>query len=278
MDGDVLLIGFGEVGRALAAGWREAELPTSLSTYDIKLDDPDQRPALAEAARSLNVGIVPHELSSFVQARHIISAVTADQALVAASRAASLLSQGAVFWDLNSVAPATKCAAAEKIQSVGGKYLDVGVLAPIHPKRHKTPIAIAGNIDGNIVTAIDNFEFEAEILSDVIGEAAALKLLRSIVIKGLEGVLVECHLACKATGQGDKVLASLALSFPGINWPDRMAYVLERVEIHGARRAAEMAETAKFLHLLGVQPVMTKAAGSRLAQGIISERGRSEVV
>jgi len=267
MGKKALLIGFGEVGQALAGGWRDAGIDVAVSAYDLKQDDPAALARLEADADATGVTLLPHRPQAFRGVRHVFSLVTADQALSAARRAASAMPAGAVFWDMNSVAPQTKRSAASAVQRAGLRYLDVGILSPIHPKRHRSPLAIAGSVDDEIEDAIASFGFQAEVISHRIGDAAALKLLRSIVIKGLESLLVECYIAGQKTGLTEKALRSLAPSFPGIDWADRMAYVLERVRSHGPRRATEMEEAARFLDGIGVAPLMSQAAAKRLIQG-----------
>ena len=264
----VLLIGFGEAGQAFAEGWRKAGTRVELSAYDIKFDKPGGDPVLEAAASKLGVRPVSHEARALSAAEHVFSLVTADQALEAARSAARHLSERHVYWDLNSVAPSTKRAAATALAVAGADYLDVGVLAPVFPALHRTRLAVAGPASASLGSALDSLDLNAEVLSETIGEAATLKLLRSIVVKGVEASVAECLLACGATGMKEDVLNSLAPSFPGINWPERAEYIAERVGKHGNRRAAEMLEAAKMLEELGLDPVLSRAAATRLRQGI----------
>lgn len=270
MGNTVLMIGFGEAGQAIVSGWRDAGFDHPVFIYDIKLDNPEMREGTLSAARASGVTPIAHEREAVAPVSHVFSVVTADQALRAARRAVDILPAGATYWDMNSVAPETKRQAAKLLEASGLLYLDVGVLSPIHPKRHAAPLAIAGAVDGRIRDAIDRFGFDADVFSTTIGDAASLKLLRSIIIKGVESLLVECHQAGESVGLTDKVMQSLAPSFPGIDWPERLAYVLQRVEQHGERRAAEMAEAVVFLDALGVPPLMSRAAAERLSLGVIA--------
>ena len=111
-------------------------------------------------------------------------------------------------------------------------------------------------------------DLDAEILSDSIGDAATLKLLRSVVIKSMEALLVECQEGCQATGIRGRVLSSLAAPFPGIDWPQRVDHVVDRVARHADRRAAEMLEDATMLQDLGIDPMVTKAVAGRLSKGV----------
>ena len=264
----VLLIGFGEAGQAFAEGWRKAALKIELSAYDIKFDDPRGAAELEEAASKFGVRIVAHERQAFAAADHVFSLVTADQAPGAAKAARQFLSERHVFWDLNSVAPSTKRAASAAIGTSGANYLDVGVLAPVSPALHRTRLAVAGPDAASLGTTFSSLDLNAEVLSENVGDAATLKLLRSVVIKGVEASVAECVLACRAVGMTDEVLNSLAPSFPGIDWPERAEYIMERVGRHGPRRAAEMREAAKMLDELGLEPVLSRAVAERLQRGV----------
>ena len=111
-------------------------------------------------------------------------------------------------------------------------------------------------------------ELNAVFLSAEIGEAAKFKLLRSIVIKGLEALLVEFESASRGSPFRAEVLESLESSFPGIDWTARLDYVINRVRLHGERRAAEMHEAAAMVAAMGLNPYMSRGAAQRLAEGL----------
>ncbi len=89
-------------------------------------------------------------------------------------------------------------------------------------------------------------------------------------------ITAECVLAARRAGVEDAVLASLQASDPGFDWRARSAYNLERMMVHGTRRAAEMREVAATLRDLGLPNRMTSAAAEwqdgvaalRLAPGL----------
>ncbi|MEM0907754.1 MAG: DUF1932 domain-containing protein [Pseudomonadota bacterium] len=262
---DILILGFGEAGQAFAKGWSEAQCPLAVRSYDLLLDQGDAD--LEDAAAAYGVQLVAHDALGFTGVEHVFSLVTADQAVRAAERAAPHLGPGQVFWDLNSVAPQTKRAAAKAITARGALYIDAGVLSPVHPKLHRSPLALAGPFE-EVKDAVLQMDLRAEPLSERVGDAAALKLLRSVVIKGMESLILECVEGGRATGLTDIALASLASSFPGIDWQKRADYVLERVANHGARRAAEMREAVTFLDDVGMEPTMARATAERLEKGV----------
>ena len=105
----------------------------------------------------------------------------------------------------------------------------------------------------------------AKIYEGPVGSASAIKMIRSIMMKGLEALVCECVLAGRKAGVIDTVLDSLDDTYPGFDWKKRSAYMLERVMTHGVRRAAEMREVALTVDLLGLEGAMSRAssAGSR---------------
>jgi 3-hydroxyisobutyrate dehydrogenase-like beta-hydroxyacid dehydrogenase len=84
-------------------------------------------------------------------------------------------------------------------------------------------------------------------------------MVRSIMVKGLEALVLECVLSGRKAGVDEAVLASLDASFPGFGWKKRAAYMMERAATHGIRRAAEMREVAQTVRELGFPGAMAAA-------------------
>ena len=225
------LIGFGEAGQAFAVApdWR---------AFDI---DPvrTRTATLAEALQDAEL---------------VLSVVTADQALAAAEAAAGCIAVEALYCDMNSVAPGTKRAAADAIESAGGHYVDVAVMSPVHPKRLATPLLVSGPhaTEGREALMAAGFS-DVHSVGDSVGHASTIKMIRSVMVKGVEALTAEMMRAADVAGVADDVLVSL-----GDGWKDKAAYNLERMKTHGLRRAAEMEEVAKTLTDLGIDPVMTR--------------------
>jgi 3-hydroxyisobutyrate dehydrogenase-like beta-hydroxyacid dehydrogenase len=248
------LIGFGEAGStfARAAGWEAAA-----RAWDIL---PSRRAAMSEA------GVIAASTAAeaLAGAPLVLSLVTADQALHAAEAYAPHLMPGALWCDMNSVAPETKRAAAMAVGAAGGRYVDVAVLAPVDPARLNVPLLVAGAAADDAVEALGAAGFaNVRSVGGEIGRASAIKMIRSVMVKGIEALTAEMMLAAEAAGVADEVLASLDASERTQGWAERAAYNLERMATHGLRRAAEMEESAKTLEALGVEPVMTKGTVKR---------------
>jgi 3-hydroxyisobutyrate dehydrogenase-like beta-hydroxyacid dehydrogenase len=101
--------------------------------------------------------------------------------------------------------------------------------------------------------------FNASVGSGELGTVAALKLCRSVVMKGMEALMVESLLAARRYGVEREVLASLQQSYPGLDWSTQPTYCWTRVMQHGARRAEEMRESAATVREAGIEPRMASA-------------------
>jgi len=109
---------------------------------------------------------------------------------------------------------------------------------------------------------------------DQIGAAAAIKMVRSVMVKGLEALTLECFLAARRAGVEEQIFASLGRSYPGVDWGKQVEYNLERMANHGIRRAHEMEEVADTLRELGIDPHMT--AGTIRRQQEMGDLGKRE--
>ncbi|MDE2403589.1 MAG: NAD(P)-dependent oxidoreductase [Sphingomonadales bacterium] len=255
MDKRLALIGFGEAGStfARAAGWGG-----DVAVWDIL-------PARREAAAALGLVAAASPAEALEGAPLVLSLVTADQALPAVQAYAPLLDDGALWCDCNSIAPGTKRAAAGAIAA--GRYIDGAVLAPVNPARMAVPLLLAGPDAGAGEMLLRRAGFtDVRTVGAEIGRASAIKMIRSVMVKGIEALTAEMMLAATAAGVTDEVLASLDASEKPRPWRDRAAYNIERMVTHGARRAAEMAESARTLAELRVEPLMTQGTVRRQAE------------
>jgi 3-hydroxyisobutyrate dehydrogenase-like beta-hydroxyacid dehydrogenase len=244
----VALVGFGEAGStfARAGAWGKAA-----RGYDI---DPARELAMVEHGVKAEASAA----DALTDAELVLSLVTADAALDVARDYAPLLPEGALWCDMNSVAPGTKREAAAAIEAAGGRYVDVAVMAPVD-KGMAVPLLVSGPHALAAQPLLEALGFtNVRVVGDEIGRASAIKMIRSVMVKGLEALTWECAAAARAAGVFDEVMASLDASEKAIGWAERMAYNRERMETHGLRRAAEMEESAKTLQGLGVEPVMTR--------------------
>ncbi len=256
----ISFIGFGEAGEAIAAGLRD-EGVERLSAWDI-LFPQSSGEGLRRAAAAVGVHCATSAADAVHEADIVISAVTAASSVEAAASIKPHLAGMPYLLDINSVSPGRKQETA-KLLGGSARYVDVAVLAPIHPARHKTPMLLAGADAEAVAPTLAALGMCASIAGAEIGAAAAIKMVRSVMIKGIEALTLECFLAAARAGVIDEVAASMKNNYPGLDWGKIVPYNLERMASHGERRAAEMEEVADTLRELGVEPLMTTATVKR---------------
>lgn len=274
------MLGYGEVGRILAEDLRQQGI--KVAAYDIKLDRGQGAPLRAHAAET---GVVLAESHADLAARAdlIISAVTASQAVAVAEACAPAIGKGAWFLDFNSASPGAKQRAAALIDGGGGRYVEGAVMTSVPPYRIKVPLLLGGAGARELAPLLNELGFAAKAASDKLGVASATKMCRSIMIKGLEAMVIESFTTARAYGVEDAVIASLQETFPGIDWEKQGAYFFQRVIEHGRRRAEEVREVAETVRDIGLTPWSAEGTAERQAwvadladDGLFGARGTKE--
>ena len=256
-------IGFGEAGSTIAAGLRSAGVDR-LFAFDIKTSSTDFGPAIARRAHESRTALVESPADLVRSSDIVFSTVTSSSALEAASTAAPFLERRHLYADLNSVSPAVKIEIDRVVSATGAAFVEAAVMAPVLPYGHQVPMLLGGAGAAAFADAMTPFGLRLQRLEGAkVGSAAAVKMCRSIVVKGLEAILFECVMGASHFGADELVWASLNESFPGIDWKALADYTTGRVVVHGERRAREMEEVAETLRAIGVDPIMAEATARR---------------
>ncbi|HMN74857.1 MAG TPA: DUF1932 domain-containing protein [Burkholderiaceae bacterium] len=261
-DWQVGLVGYGEVGRILAEDLRRQR--AAVRAYDTKLDL-GQGAALRDHAAVHGVRLAATHAELAAGADLIVSAVTASQAVPVAQACAPAVKKGAWFLDFNSASPGAKQRAAALIDAAGGRYVEGAVMTSVPPYRIKVPLLLGGPQAAALAPHLAALGFAPKVASEKLGVASATKMCRSVMIKGLEAMVIESFTAARAYGVEDAVLASLAETFPGIDWEKQGAYFFQRVIEHGRRRAEEVREVAETVREAGLTPWSASGTAERQA-------------
>ena len=269
----ISFIGFGEAGQAIASGLRDAGIER-IAAWDILFPDPAGAP-LKTAGESIGVRVASSAGDAVRETDMVISAVTAASSVDAARSVAPHLTGNPYYLDINSVSPGRKQETA-RLLGERASYVDVAVIAAIHPARHRTPLLISGPHAEKISPLLRELDMQLSVVSPKIGSAAAIKMIRSVIIKGIEALTLECFLAASQAGVLEEVTASLKNNYPTLDWTKIADYNLERMASHGERRAAEMEESAATLRELGLDPLMVDSTVKR--QREMGAIGKREIV
>jgi 3-hydroxyisobutyrate dehydrogenase-like beta-hydroxyacid dehydrogenase len=266
MSGDpirqVALIGFGEVGGIFGRDLTAAGI--SVSVFDVLFNDGPSRESMVTKAKNANGRACNSPGEAIRGADLVVSAVTSSAAAGAANEAAATLRDGQIYLDINSVSPETKRVIAKIVEPSNATFVEAAVMAPVSPQRLKVPMLLGGAEAEAVAARLRSIGMNATPISDRVGVASAVKMCRSVIIKGLEALAVESLFAARRYGAEKEVLASLAATYPHMGWDGALPdYVISRVAEHGRRRAAEMREAAETLRDIGLEPLTALAAAER---------------
>jgi len=266
----IALIGFGEVGGIFGKDFAAAGL--SVSVFDILLNSEPSRSQIKAKAQNASADACDSLEAAIRGADLVISAVTASSAAEVAAGAAPFLRGGQTYLDLNSVSPDTKREIGRTLGGSPAMFVEAAVMAPVAPQRLKVPMLLGGACAATEAVRMQAIGLQVTPISDQIGVASAIKMCRSIIIKGLEAITVESMFTARRYGAEKEVLESLAATYPGMGWTGALPdYLISRVAEHGKRRAAEMREAAQAVADAGLEPYTALATAQRqdwLAQAI----------
>jgi 3-hydroxyisobutyrate dehydrogenase-like beta-hydroxyacid dehydrogenase len=269
------MVGYGEVGRIFTAGLKQRV--DGVSAWDVKFDMPALRDAPLAHALQASVQACSGMAELCGRADLVISAVTASNTLAVAQAAAAHIRPGTVFLDLNSASPGTKQQAAALIDGAGAHYVEAGVMTSVPPYGIQVPMLLGGARAADLAVVLNGWGMDAKAVSEQLGVASAIKMCRSVMIKGLEALVIESYTTARAYGVEDHVLPTLAETFPSIDWEKQGAYFFSRVVQHGQRRAEEMREAANTVREAGpgYEPWMAAAIAAK--QQWAAEQARAGV-
>ena len=258
----IALIGYGEVGCILAEDLRARGL--AVAAYDRKLGSAAGDLMRVHAAR-VGVMLAASHAEAARGADLVISAVTASQTVAVAEAAALGMKPGAYFLDFNSASPGAKIRAAGIVNAAGGRYVEGAVMTSVPPYRIQVPLLLGGPDAAALLPLINAIGFAGKLASEQLGVASATKMSRSVMIKGLEAMVIESFTTARHYGVEDALIASLHETFPGVDWERQAAYFFQRVIEHGRRRSEEVREVAVTVHDAGLTPWSASGTAERQA-------------
>ncbi len=257
------LAGYGEVGKTFSAGLKDKPGISAMGAWDLKFADAALQQA--ELAHAAAAGVAAQGgMQALCEASDlVISAVTASNTLAVAREAALYIRPGSIFLDLNSASPGTKAKAAALVDAAGAHYVEAGVMTSVPPYGIRVPMLLGGRQAQPLAALLVSWGMDAKAVSEELGVASAIKMCRSVMIKGLEALVIESYATARRYGVEDHVLPTLAETFPSIDWHRQGAYFFSRVVQHGRRRAEEMREAANTVDEAGFEPLMAAAIAAK---------------
>lgn len=261
-------IGFGEAAQAMSLGFQGEGSLEKISAYDIRVDDPQHGPMLKAKAVELGVDLAPGVAAAIEGAPIVLSTVQGSAAVRVAESVAPHLAAGQILIDLNSISPDAKQRVAAAVASGGpGDCVEGAIMDAVRPKNHKVPLLLAGPRAEEAARLLNGVGMVTEAIGDKIGQACSVKMIRSVMMKGVEALILESMAAAETAGVTERILSSVNVTFPGLDWRQLTSHYLKRTHEHGPRRVSEMKEAAATIKGLGLEPYMSEAISATIAQG-----------
>lgn len=259
----LVFIGFGEAAYHIASGLK-AEGLTDLGAYDRNAADPQLGGLIQQRAAKVGVKLF-ESLESAYQAGEFIACLTsANSALAVAKSVIPQLKAGQVYIDMNSAAPTVKAEIAQIPHNEGVMFCDAAVMGTVPGNKHKVPMFLAGNGAAKFAAAFSQYGMKLTVLDAQAGGASAIKMFKSVIMKGLPQLMFESFEAAVKYGVLNTLVDSLASSLNGKTVEQLADTFTARTMIHAARRSEEMQDVVATLENLGVDAAMSKATVAKL--------------
>lgn len=265
MGKGIAWIGFGEAAYHISLGLKQQGFDR-MAAYDPAKRDPLRGATIQSHAEQVGISICDTPEEAIQGMDFVVSLTSAKVAVSVARQILPLMKQGQIFLDFNSAAPDTKREIAALERPEGVKICDVAVMGPVPLHGFRVPLLIAGEGRQEFAQEMLPYGMKIELLEAPAGGASAVKMIRSVFMKGFPQVMLECLLAAERYGVTEKMLDSLEGTIGGKTVRQIADQLFTPTVIHAERRAAEMKEVVKMLHAAGLAAQMSEAAFQRLEQ------------
>lgn len=255
---DIVFIGFGEAAYHLSKGLRTSG-DLQIGAFDANLS-----PVVRQRADEHHVTLFDSLETACHGARFVVCLTSASSALGIAQKVLPLLVAGQTYVDMNSAAPSVKQAIDQLPRAAGVGFCDSAVMGTVPGNNHRVPMLLAGDGAAAFAAAFSPRGMQLTVLDAEAGAASAIKMLKSVVMKGLPQLLLEAFQAGEKFGVLDTLVASLGDSLNGKTIEQLANTFTARTLIHAKRRSAEMDDAVATLEAAGVDASMTRATQGQL--------------
>lgn len=265
MDASALrvgFLGFGEAGYHMGKGLAAAGL-AGIAAYDKYAADPKAGALIRQRAEDSGITLVPSVRALCRKANLIVALVPGRVALRAVRAAAPHLTADHVYVDAGTGSVNAMVEAGQILEGKAG-FVDVAMMGAVPLTGHRVAILASGSHAEAFRQAMEGYGMNIRVVGEHPGAATAMKLIRSVFMKGMAAVLIETLEAAHRHG----VLQAMAEDIGGYMdehpFPDHLRRLVCGTAVHAERRAFEVAESLELLRKLGSADTMTKATRKKL--------------
>ncbi|MFD0677692.1 MULTISPECIES: DUF1932 domain-containing protein [unclassified Paenibacillus] len=258
-------IGFGEAAFHITSGL-VSEGATAIFAFDVMSTDPVAGPIIRERADLAQVTLTSSLKQLIESSQVVFCATSAKYALSIAQESAVFLQNDQIYADMNSASPKVKQEIAQLMGKVGADFVDAAVMEAVPPHRHKVPISVSGTGAHRFTDLMGTYGMNITYINDEAGSASAMKMVRSIFMKGFTALLLETLTAAYKSGIEQEILSSIRGTLSNHSTEELANLLLTRTAIHAERRVAEMGEVISTLKDLDLDYSVSLATKGKLQQ------------
>ncbi|GHV34895.1 6-phosphogluconate dehydrogenase [Synergistales bacterium] len=252
-------IGFGEAAYCISKGFQEQNA-INICAYDAMESNPTQGGVIKKRAKESGVTLLASAGDVARNVSVLIASVPSSYTLDVCKEVLDSLQKGQIYADVSASTPATKEQIWSMLEPKGILFVDAAMLGSLPQDRHRVPITASGNGAQAFFDVMTPLGMRITLAGDRPGAASAIKLVRSIFMKGIAACMYEMLQGADAYGVCDEVIASTAKSLDGIPFTEHLNRLVTGTSIHAVRRAAELKGSVKMLEECDLDASMSVAA------------------
>ena len=256
-------IGFGEVGYELAKGVKKEGL-AEIFAFDPFADDAKMGALVQERAAEAGVRLISDPAELVKQADVVIAATPGSKALQAALGIIDALDKDKLYVDVSTSTAASKKKIAAAVEGKGARFVDGAMMGGLSMQHHKVPTLVSGSGSDEYIRLLTPYGMKLTKVSDNAGDAIAVKLVRSIAMKGLASLAVETLETAEKLGVTPLVLESISETLSADSFENTLDWLVTASAIHAARQVHEMRDVMTMMKEVGVDTAMTESTTKRL--------------
>ncbi|MDF2592500.1 MAG: phosphogluconate dehydrogenase [Clostridia bacterium] len=256
-------IGFGEASYHIAKGLKSEGLG-EICAYDAFWDHPEKGQLIRKRAEEAGIVLIPTMEEAIVSSKYIMSATSAKIAVSIAQSVFPYMRKGQVFVDINAASPMAMKEIDKLLRKEGVLFCDAAVMGVVPTDGHKVPMLLSGDGALSFENEFSKYGMKLTDLNAVAGGSSAIKMFRSIFMKGLTQLMIESLSASAKFGVLDTIVESLSGSIQNKTIVDLANQLLPRTVVHAERRVSEMKEVISTLEDMGMDCSMSISTKEKL--------------
>lgn len=252
-------IGYGEAAFNISMGLGQ-EGVTGIHATDAMMDHEVMGKQVHARAEKAGVTLVATSKEIAQWADIIFAAVPSSFTMDVCNDIKECLHPGQLYVDVSASTPAIKESIWESIKDTGVLFVDAAMLGSLPKDKHQVPITASGNGAEEFHKLMTLYGMKITLAGDKAGSASAIKLVRSIFMKGIAALMLDTMQAADAYGVSNEIVASIGKSMDGIPFQSHLDRLITGTALHCNRRATELKGSIAMLEEVGLNPEMTAAA------------------